>query len=140
MKFGDKLEALLTERGLSQTTLAWQIGVKPPQVSRWRNGDEPPKVASLLKIARALGTSVEYLIDDGQEAPPIPLSEDEQAALLLYRRLRAARGPGGTALVELSDFVTGACPAVDPAAPGSVAPSEHVLPDDGQTPGRKEHG
>lgn len=134
------MRALMSRRGLKQKAMARLLDTNQPQISRWLQAKSPPKVEYLIKIARALGTSVEYLIDDGQESPPIPLSEDEQSALLLYRRLRAARGPGGSALVELSDFVAGACPAVDPAAPGSVASAQPVLPDDRTAAGRKEHG
>jgi transcriptional regulator with XRE-family HTH domain len=79
MKFAAKLAALLRDRGLTQADLAELVGTNQPQISRWMDAPNPPKAEYLLRIARALQVSVDYLIDESAESPPRPLSSREQA-------------------------------------------------------------
>lgn len=118
MEFSEKLRNLLKVNRLSQADLAESLGTNQQQVSRWVDSNTPPKVPYLLKLARALGVTVDYLIDDARD-DPMPsrslLTADEERALWLIRELglssgevlrRLAGEPGGKALGEARLFRT----------------------------------
>lgn len=50
------------ERGLTQAQLAKQVGCLPKDISRWENGVRNPSSASLVKLAAALGCTVDEII------------------------------------------------------------------------------
>lgn len=51
-------------KGLSQVQLAEAIGVGQPTISMWESGEMQPSVRNAVKLARALGVSVEDLFAD----------------------------------------------------------------------------
>lgn len=53
--------------GLTQGQLAEAIGCTQKDVSRWERGVFSPRVDALVKMASALGCSLEDLIDKGRE-------------------------------------------------------------------------
>lgn len=60
---GDRLEALLLARGISQSELARRVGIS--QASIWKLVHEPSQGSKHLhKIARELGTSAEFLMGE----------------------------------------------------------------------------
>ena len=62
MAFGDTLKRIRMERGMTQGQLADRIGCHQKDVSRWESGARAPGTASLLKLAIALGCTMEELI------------------------------------------------------------------------------
>lgn len=56
------LARIRMERGLTQGQLAYRIGCRQKDVSRWESGARTPGTASLLKLAIALGCTMEELI------------------------------------------------------------------------------
>lgn len=56
------LARIRIERGLTQVQLADRIGCHQKDVSRWESGARAPGTASLLKLADALGCTMEELI------------------------------------------------------------------------------
>lgn len=56
------LARIRMERGLTQSQLADRIGCLQKDVSRWESGARTPGTASLLKLAIALGCTMEELI------------------------------------------------------------------------------
>src|SRR4051794_10286382 len=104
MMFAEKVRNLLKERRLSQSDLAEALGTSQPQVSRWLEGGTPPRWDYLLKMARALGVSVDYLIDAEQDEPPRPpeLTDDERFVLQLYRDLRLSREEAARGLAAMA--------------------------------------
>lgn len=81
MHFREAREAV----GLSQKYVAYTIGVKPPNVSRWEAGVTFPTVENLIKLAKLYGVSTDYLlgIEDGKS---IRLSRDEKSLVVSYRK------------------------------------------------------
>lgn len=86
MTFGEKLTCLRKREGLSQESLAEQLGVSRQAVSRWEQGTALPDAAKLLPCARLFSVDVEWLLDEardwedlsraaedtrGAEAPPV---------------------------------------------------------------------
>jgi len=71
MKVADKIERLLLERKMSGSALARAAGVSPDVISSLRRVDGyQPGVGAAIRVARALGVSVEWLFDDDQDWPP----------------------------------------------------------------------
>lgn len=117
MRFGDKLEKLRAERGLSQEELAIALGTKQQQISRWEKAKNPPKLHYLLLMARCLRADLEYLADAAMEELPAPaLTEDEDEVLRFMRT-------SGLSAKDVIRRVVGTQPTVAPAFPGKVTPT-----------------
>lgn len=62
--FGERLKRCRKNNGLTQQELAERIGVSDKTVSRWESDGGYPDVATLVPLARALGVTVDDLLDD----------------------------------------------------------------------------
>ena len=62
--FSVKLSDLIKKRGLSQKQLAEQARVTEAAVSHYLKGDRFPRASVLTRIATALGTTSDYLMDN----------------------------------------------------------------------------
>ncbi len=62
-ELGKRIQQLRKEKGLSQTELAGQIGVSYAQLSRYEIKEAQPPAEVLNKMADALDTSVDFLIN-----------------------------------------------------------------------------
>ena len=63
---------LRLERGLTQRQLADKIGCQQKDVSRWEHGERNPGAASLVKLAAALGCTIDELLAPAPSDPPPP--------------------------------------------------------------------
>jgi transcriptional regulator with XRE-family HTH domain len=63
-RFEEKLRRQMLLRGFNQQKLARLSGVSDSEVSRILNGKSQPGLENALKLARALGVSLDYLADD----------------------------------------------------------------------------
>lgn len=66
MTLAEKLNSLRTESGLSQSTLAEQMGVTRQTVSRWETGEAVPTGENLRRLGELYGVSVGYLLNDSE--------------------------------------------------------------------------
>lgn len=95
MEFAEKVNKLLAEKGLSQRALAGLLGdVNKDSVNRWCRGSQMPDVKTALRLARVLGVSLDYLVDDQMDEPPTLGLTSEELALV-----EAAREMGVGTLV-----------------------------------------
>ena len=79
MTFGEKLQRLRKEAGLSQEELAGRLHVSRQAVSKWELGDTMPDTDKLVPLARALGISVDTLLDHHpQETEETPKEIEEK--------------------------------------------------------------
>lgn len=62
-----RLAELLSERAMSQKDLALATGITESAISHYVNGTRVPRGVNLTKIAKALGTSTDYLLCHEQE-------------------------------------------------------------------------
>lgn len=62
LEFGSRLAALRKAAGLSQQQLADQLYVTRQAVSRWEQNRTQPDIATLQRLAKALGCSLEQLV------------------------------------------------------------------------------
>lgn len=85
-----RIERLAEARGWRQIDLARQSGVRQSAISKWKRGTQEPDRKSLVKIAAALGVSVDQL--EGTAALPATqpighLRSKEAAVVQAYRDL-----------------------------------------------------
>ncbi|PAU67254.1 DNA-binding protein [Bifidobacterium criceti] len=68
MTLGDKIRAARLEAGLTQDEMAGKLFVSRQAITKWENGKGVPDIGNLRRLARLLGVSVDYLLDDGEDA------------------------------------------------------------------------
>jgi phage repressor protein C with HTH and peptisase S24 domain len=102
---GSRLEWLLQDRHTSQSALARELGVSQPTIGRLISG-ETRETGKIIELARALGTTPEYLIgeteDDGPSARVViaaPSDDDEE--IVEIKELDLAFGMGGGSYLDL---------------------------------------
>lgn len=70
MRFEEKLRKEMLLRGFNQQRLARASGVSDSEVSRILAGKSQPGLENALKLARAVGVSLDYLADDSIDSDP----------------------------------------------------------------------
>lgn len=68
MTLREKLIVLRDKVGISQMTLAHQLGVSRQAVSRWERGDATPSMDKLKALAKIYGVSLDWLCSDASDA------------------------------------------------------------------------
>lgn len=99
--FSQRLKKYRKAKNLTQQELAEQIGVSDKTVSRWESEGGYPDVAVLVPLARALGVTVDDLLDE--KAPVRTLTRADWQSFLSF-----ALALGGGALYFLLGFLPGA--------------------------------
>jgi transcriptional regulator with XRE-family HTH domain len=91
MGYTDKLKKLCALRGLDQSSLASQVGLTKSSISRILNGAQEPKLSVAFELAKALGVTLNYLVDESLELGPtdqlVSVSEEELVILKIVRHL-----------------------------------------------------
>lgn len=80
-EFAQRLRQYRKDKGLTQQELADQLGVSNKTVSRWESGSYPD-VTTLVALARALGVTVDELLDP--KAPVRTLEKSDWQNLLSF--------------------------------------------------------
>jgi transcriptional regulator with XRE-family HTH domain len=62
MRFGETLQLLREQSGMSQSELAKKSGLPLRSIQNWEQKHREPRAQALLALARALGVTVETLI------------------------------------------------------------------------------
>lgn len=72
MQLNEKIYMLRKKFGWSQDELAERLTVSRQSVSKWETGENIPETAKLVSLAKVFAVSVDYLIDERQQAyiPP----------------------------------------------------------------------
>ena len=89
----ERLKKLREEKGISQIRLSIEVGVAQESISAYERGKAVPTCENLVKIAKYLNTSTDYLL--GLTDMKLPynrisldkLSEEELNILVKYRNL-----------------------------------------------------
>jgi transcriptional regulator with XRE-family HTH domain len=120
---GAKLAAARAERGWSLAELARRAGVSTASVHKIEKSGMTPTIATLMKVASALGTSVSYFIDEDVDVP---------AAIVVRgdARARLYTSKNGIALDNVSGRygryrLAGAEAIVEPLANSGPDPMRH---------------
>lgn len=79
--FGERLQKLRREKGLSQAQLSARLGVSASQIANYKMERRLPSIQALMDTSRVLGVSTDYLLglnSDSQEQVDVSgLSSDE---------------------------------------------------------------
>lgn len=67
MNFGEKLQVLREQSGLSQEELAIKLGVSNHTISNWELGATVPDAINLLLISNLYSVSIDYLLKDDSD-------------------------------------------------------------------------
>jgi transcriptional regulator with XRE-family HTH domain len=122
-ELGGKLASARAERGWSLQQLADRAGLSPAAIHKIEKSGMTPTIASLMKIAAALGKSVSYFIDESEPLRPVThIRADE--------RQRLYTSKSGLTLENVSGrygpfFVAGAEATVDAGADSGPQPMTH---------------
>lgn len=77
---------LLKSKNMTAADITRMTGISSTVFSEWKKGKSVPKTDKLILIAKALGTTVEYLMTG--EKPEIPVFDPEHLELIeLYSKL-----------------------------------------------------
>jgi transcriptional regulator with XRE-family HTH domain len=91
MGYAHKLQRLCALRGLDQSALAVKVGLSKSSISRIMSGAQEPKLRLAYDLAKALGVTLDYLVDDSPELGTnehlVMVTEDELMILKMVRRL-----------------------------------------------------
>ena len=68
MTFGEKIQKLRREAGLSQESFAEQLGVSRQAVSKWETDRGYPETEKMIRISKLFHVTLDYLLDD-ENAP-----------------------------------------------------------------------
>ena len=71
--FGERLQIALNNKNETQTSLAQELGFTQQAVSRWCNGTTEPDNPTIVKIAKFLNVSTDFLLGNDEI-----LSDNEQ--------------------------------------------------------------
>lgn len=63
----NRMSELLTERNMTQKELALSAKITESAISHYIKGDRVPRGVNLIKIAKALGTTTDYLLGQDDE-------------------------------------------------------------------------
>lgn len=95
MSLGERLIQLRAKAGLSQDTLAEQLGVSRQSVSKWENDASVPDLEKLVKLSGVFGVSLDELVKgEGPDsaAPVVKVGVTaEELRLHRQRLLRSTR-------------------------------------------------
>ena len=70
MKFGENLQKLRKERGISQEQLAEQLGVTRQSVSKWESGASYPEMDKIVAICNIFHCDTDVLINKDEICHP----------------------------------------------------------------------
>ena len=122
-ELGGKLASARAERGWSLQQLADRAGLSPAAIHKIEKSGMTPTIASLMKIAAALGKSVSYFIDESEPLRPVThIRAGERQHLYTSKE--------GLTLENISGrygpfFVAGAEAHVEPRADSGPVPMVH---------------
>ncbi len=74
--FSEKVKDARLQLGLSQQQLGEATGVSLRTISSYEKGEKMPRQGTLLRLAKALGVSAKFLIDDQCENPLEDIEKD----------------------------------------------------------------
>ena len=121
-EIGAKVARARSERGWSLAQLAQRAGLSPAAVHKIEKSGMTPTIASLMKVAAALGKSVAYFVDEPDNPDVNVVRGDERARVYTSKQgldLRNLSGRyGGFAMA-------GAEAVVEPLAHSGPVPMNH---------------
>jgi transcriptional regulator with XRE-family HTH domain len=108
MELKQKLQLLMARKGLNGQRLAKLSQVSDSEISRILQGKSRPGLDNALRLAQAVGVSLDFLADDRMEAEPAPpedaLSSEERKLLAVCQRIGPAEALAILEIVRLLGY------------------------------------
>lgn len=101
------LKKIAKARNKSLTSLAVELGVSQEAISQYISGKISPKISIVIKMAKILNVSVDYLLDLSDEVTTsdFKLNENELSLIENYRKLDDKNKAKGEAYLQaMVDF------------------------------------
>ncbi len=117
--FGARLKGLRKQKGWAQKELAGRVGIRFQQLNKYESGLNTPPADMLVKLADALGVTVDYLLT-GNPVEDSPLASSR--LFRCFKMLEALNADDQETVIKVIDAliakerVTAALTAVDAAA------------------------
>lgn len=77
MTFGEKIQKLRKEAGLSQEELSYQLGVSRQAISKWERDNGYPETEKIVRMSKLFNVSLDYLLNEEDTQKP-ELDPDEK--------------------------------------------------------------
>src|SRR3954466_9392523 len=91
MGYAEKLQKLCALKNLDQAALARKVGRSKLSIARILSGAQEPKLRLAYDLAKALGVTLDYLVEDSPELGPaqhlVMVTDEEMMILKIVRRL-----------------------------------------------------
>ncbi len=105
MTFGETIQKLRKEAGLSQEELAYQLGVSRQAVSKWERDSGYPETEKILRMAKLFHVSLDELLgegdapSDGANEPGMYVSRETAAGFLFYQKRKRRKLAGAAGIM-----------------------------------------
>lgn len=92
--FAKNLGDLLEARGISQRSLAIDVGVSPPTVTKWLSGKQTPTLHHVQMVANRLRVPAAALLAANMAIPAAVIMSPEEALKVLTEEIRRKLNTG----------------------------------------------
>ena len=93
MTFGEKIQKLRKEAGLSQEELSYQLGVSRQAISKWERDNGYPETEKIIRMRKIFNVTLDYLLNEEDTQIPkdvteqgIYVSREMAEGFLLYQK------------------------------------------------------
>ena len=93
MTFGEKIQKLRKQAGLSQEELAYQLHVSRQAISKWERDNGYPEIEKMIRISKIFHVTLDYLLnEEGTQTPEaaaeqgLYISRETADGFLLYQK------------------------------------------------------
>ena len=93
MTFGEKIQSLRKQSGLSQEELSYRLGVSRQAVSKWERNSGYPETEKLIKMSKLFNVTIDYLLGENnssvwQEKNGMYVSMKDVNGFLSFQKLK----------------------------------------------------
>lgn len=75
MTFGEKIQKLRKEAGLSQEELAYQLDVSRQAISKWERDNGYPETEKIVRMSKIFHVTLDYLLNEEETQTQVPKAE-----------------------------------------------------------------
>ena len=87
MSIGTRIKELRTQKRLKQTELGAIVGLNYVQLGRYELGKAKPASDMLFKLAKALDTTTDYLVNDGENDAAVTAQLTDRELLKQFKEV-----------------------------------------------------
>ena len=108
MSLGEKVKELREKKGMNQKELSEASGITQATISRIEKGKvNQLKSEALKRLADALGSTIDYLVDKADKLTPNDILRADETAKHLFRGYEKLSSDGRKQLIDFVNFLEG---------------------------------